>query len=884
MNLSLCGQDRLDAITVNVGSQPPSKLWQSIATADRFQQHLKKAVRHLLADSYRSDWLSILYEAGVTARDGRYAQLVCWLDRPPEHDAHQDALDYTAALGQGQATVDGTYPTLEEALGGDLVDGPLALLDAADRTPTIAASLDKTTFSERPRQQRENTLELLSILDTQCDVYLLCTGRTAYWLADNHRSDLPLDFDSCLDTGRDGDHPAEDVATEALRTLDPEGGPVKILRELADEPTQTVPQASLPDLVRRDASTVCQYLNKLAGLGLIDRYSIGTGNHVSLRESGSVLLDRLDAEIGRQSKLDRLFEETGSFHKRPCKPACKRGQGGPPGQQLPTATADDTATLTRPATAPYRTRFLSRAQHDATVSVATAGEISVAESDVPDSRSESIKDLHVRGVSYDADRDEALVAIRATTPLQYITSVALSLASPRLFDQVLPINRLDDLDPSAFILRSARCIGCVSSEAEDDPQVLRDGIVEWGQKLAGMTTDLRNGEYEDRNRFRSQIMRSAHGLAGTIAHLLDVAGVDLIREVRVPSGLNESDISEIAKTMSIAASIQSSYGHYATYRQLFEDRPTKLQTALSPKVDAVDPLGEYIGSLVVRSPDASRVREALEEQLSDPLPVREDAPEIAVQVPLREVDRSDYVAVMSRLGEHKGLEKTQEAVTLCQTLASDPWAVSEALNRLGSESRPRDIRLDEVRVALSHLDADQLLPDATPTVSSTVAALLRSAQPLSKTELAEKAGVSSRSLRKDGNLDALVALDLVRETDNGTYRFALPFATEEERGSNICPAAVDDDLATARDVLYEVVLATVDDVARTADPDDPVGGTFYGPGLEGDPLRRELPWIDPWIRVARLLCDEPTSRDMTVSFGAAIEQTAVQNQGVQCAD
>ena len=878
MKLSLTGQDRLDAITVDASTQSPSQLWRTVATADQFQRHLIEAVRRLLTNAHRSEWLSKLREAGVTARDGRYAQLIAWLDRPPEHDAHQDALAYTAALGQGQATIYGTYPTLDETLNGDLVDGPLALLDAADCTPTIAAHLDKTSFAERPRQQRENTLELLSVLDTQCDIYLICTGRTARWLADTHRSDLPLDFDDYLNTGRDSTHPVEQLVDDALRTLDPEGGPVELLRELAQEPTETIPQASLPTLLCRDSSTVSQYLNKLEGLGLVDRYSVGAGNHVSLRDAGSALLDRLDSEIDRESELNRLFDETGNSRKRPCNPALGREGDDPPEQPPQTAPTDSTTSTTRTATAPYHTRYLSRTTHDATASIASSGEMTVAKSNVTDSRTASAEDLHVRGVSYDADRDEAVVAVRAATPLQYITSVALSLASPRLFDQALPVKRLDAIDLSPFMLRSARCIGCLSSEAEDDPQVLRDGLVEWGEDLGSMTTDLRNGEYDDRDQLRSDIMRSAHGLAGTIAHLLDVAGVDLIREARIPNTLSDSDIEQIAETMSVAATIQSSYGHYATYRQLFEARPTKLQTALSPTVDAADPFGGYIGSLVVRSPAADRVREALAEQLSDPLPVRDDAPEIAVQVPLRDLDRSDYVATMERVGERKGLKKTREAVTLCQTLASDPWAVASALNRLGSEERPRDIRLDEVRVALSHLDSDQLLLEATPTASKTVAALLRSARPLSKTELAEKADVSVRSLRNDGNLDALKALDLVRETDDGTYRFVLPFATDAERGDQVCPAPVDDALTTARDALYEVVLAIVDDPARTADPDDPVGAPFFGPELDTGPLRRVLPGINPWVRVARLLCNEPISTDVTVSFGSLIEQTAIPPQ------
>jgi len=890
VKLSLRGQDRLDATRVDVSDAPSSDVLHSILSSRPFQTTLTDAVRQLLAGTSKREWTSTLRDAGVTARDGRYAQLVGWLDAarepdaapdrtPPESVAHENALRYTAALGQGQvAPVWADYPTLDEAIDSDLADGPLAVLAAADQTPTIAAHIDKTDFAEQPRQQRENTFRLLSVLDTQCDVYLICTGRTARWLADTHRSDLPLDFDDYLNTTHDSNHPAEKVVDDALSALDPEGGPVQLLRALADEPTETVPQASLPEMLRRDSSTVSQYLSTLKKLGLVDCYSAGAGNHISLRDSGSEVLDRLDAEIGRQSKLDSLFDATGKSRKRPCNPAPEREGEGPPGQHPPAAADTAAASADDSATAPYRTRFLDRTTHDATASLATSGAITVSRGDVADSRSTPTEDLHVRGVSYDANRDEAIVAVRGTTPLQYITSIALSLASPRLFDNALPLDRLDEIDLSPFILRSARCIGCLSSDAENDPQVLRDNFIEWGQELAEMTTDLRNDECDDRGQLRSEIMRSAHGLAGSIAHLLDVAGVDLIRELRIPSPVNDSDIDDIMETVSVAATIQSTYGHYATYRQLFEDRPAKLETALSPQVDAADPYGTYIGSLVVRSPSPDRVLEPLADHLADPLPVREDRPEIAVEVPLREADRSDYVGVLNRVGERKNLTATPEAVTLCQTLVSNPWALSTALNRLGEESQQRPIRLDEVRVALAHLDAEELLPDATPTVSKTVTALLRSAHPLSKTELAERAGISPRSLRSDGNLDALVALDLVRETEDENYRFTLPFATDDERGTQVCPDVVDDDHAVPRDVLYETVLSLVDDPgSRVADPDDPLGALFFGPGIDIEVLVAELPWIEPWVRVARLLSGSHHTEltRQTVRFGAEIEQQAV---------
>jgi len=704
-------------------------------------------------------------------------------------------------------------------------------------------------------------------------VHLVCGLVTAHWLAENHRSDLPIDFDEQGITGRDGAGPTETLVADAFAALDPDGGPVELLRALADIPTQTIPQAALPSELRRDASTVTQYLNQLEALDLVERYSVGAGNHVSLTHPGEVFLDELDAEIGRQQRLDRLFEDTGHLCERPCNHAHGREAGeGQPGQQPPTATAPPPADST--ATAPYRTRFLNRAGHAATAGVATDGTITVADAPVPDDT--DLEDCHTRRVSYDADRDEAVIAIRATTALQGITSIALSLASPRLVNQALPETRLNDLSPSPHILRSARCIGGLSSEAEDDPKVLRDNLIEWGERLAGMTTDLQNGEYDDRSRFRGEIMRSAHGLAGTITHLFDVAGVDLVREIRIPRGLGDENLSEIAEMMSVATSIQSAYGHYAAYRQLFEHRDGKRQTAMAPEVDVADPLGDLIGSFVVRSPDAVRFQTALARQLENPAPLHEDAPEIAIHVPIRESDRSDSAAVVTRICQRKNLQTTREAVTLCRTLTSGPWATATALNHLQAESRPRDIRLDEIRVALSHLEPGQLLPSTTPTVSKAVAALLRSARPLSKTELADRAGISTRSLRRDGNLEVLEALDLIRESEDGLFRFALPFTSNEDRENRVCPEAVDDDLARVRDLLYEVVLEIVEDTARTADPEDPVGEAFYVAGIDVDPLREELRRVNPWIRVAKSLCEEPVSRRIPVTFGATIEQTALQ--------
>jgi DNA-binding transcriptional ArsR family regulator len=218
--------------------------------------------------------------------------------------------------------------------------------------------------------------------------------------------------------------------------------------------------------------------------------------------------------------------------------------------------------------------------------------------------------------------------------------------------------------------------------------------------------------------------------------------------------------------------------------------------------------------------------------------------------------------------DHKNLRSTSEAVTLLRALTDSPYAVADALHGLRSEDRPRDIRLDEVRVALAHLDADQLLPSTAPTVSAAVAVLLRSARPQSQAEIAAAADISERSLRR--HLDVLEALDLVRETEQG-YRLALPFATDEERGAEIMPEAVTDATSAPQDLLFDVATVLVDDPGRLAD----LGGAFGWPP-DFEQLRAQLPDIDPWVRVARVLCDDPDPEPATVTFGSTVEQTSIQ--------
>ena len=79
-------------------------------------------------------------------------------------------------------------------------------------------------------------------------------------------------------------------------------------------------------------------------------------------------------------------------------------------------------------------------------------------------------------------------------------------------------------------------------------------------------------------------------------------------------------------------------------------------------------------------------------------------------------------------------------------LTGTPYDVARAVHNLAPETKApiREIRLDEVRYALSIVDADRLLPDmGNPALSSIVHTLLTAASPLTEQEVTSRAGVSA---------------------------------------------------------------------------------------------------------------------------------------------
>jgi len=423
------------AARVAAGEHPPSDVWATVATADGFRRHLKESVRELLAEAEAPRAGSALYRAGVTAANGAYADVVAGLDRGPETKAFQAALDMTAQFGQDGMSHVGHLEI------GEIVDGPLALLQATDRVPTVAVRLGRE-FQDRRREQREATLGVLQMLATTCEVVVAMTDFDAGWLVRNHRHQLPSEFAEYINAQWLLEVPVDKRVAEARETFAPESTAVRTLRILAEEPGETLMQQVLA--IRRGVTdgTISAELTDLEELDLVGRSSVSNGKRVELRPAGSAFLDALDEEQGRQQRLDAVFDGTG---QAPAQAVYSPARESPPPAEAEAAVAEERATDD-----PYRTRYTNRPHHAAVTAAAAKGGITVVQAPLEG------RDRHTHLVSYDDDRDEAVVSVRASTPLQYMTSVALSLASPRFIDEALPPTRLEDLEDPPSILRDYR--------------------------------------------------------------------------------------------------------------------------------------------------------------------------------------------------------------------------------------------------------------------------------------------------------------------------------------------------------------------------------------------------------------------------------------------
>jgi hypothetical protein len=847
-----------------------------------------------------------LDKLGVSALDGLFAQLCVNAVSGANDDALWDLLRTTQQLGSGQTSLD---------LRSDRTDldrAAIPIFAASEVTPTIAIHLDGC-FTERTADQRRDVLDLCLSLAEGCRVHLVVSGLVGTFLWKYHRDQLPTSvteqFDPRVSPTPGTPQSVADRATAARRQLDPDGTATRVLRAIRAETAEMLSYDALSDELSLSPNNRRQVALKLdREFELAERVDMPGGDRgLSLRPAGSAYLDAVDSETGRQQRFSALDSggvirpPNPSEYSRVSPHAREETTEDGPHDQPPTSecdrpTAEGEAVTSTVEYVPKRIQpvYLDTPSSVATRTAAESGEIALVDASTKKLKGrDGERDERVMGWSYDDTTKELTISATFVNPCQYTTCIARALASAWTWRDILTEDVLKEIfaEHSRRILSDARNIGGLTDERYADPELFIEFYKQQEQRLCDLTGELAYGEYEDESAKRSEITQFAKGLAGSLVQLLELAGIELSREVRLPNFSDNWCARKrrrmLCRTLAHSCAIESLYGHHVTYRHLYESRDDRRNAAMEPEVDARDPLGELVGSLVIVGPGVSDVEDELCRALGAPAELHEDAPEIAVRIPVQTTtSRSVIAQTVRQMCERKHLEPTREAISLFDGFVGTSYDVARALHRgLEAEDTDREIRVDEVRRALAHLGPERLLPTTgvNPSMQKALSVLLGARTPLSGVEVARRAGITDQSFRD--NRKGFVIAGVLRETPEG-WRVALSFADEQYGKRDILPWFVAEEpeefpyigsveLRRWSDVVFELAEVVGVDPGRFGDPEDVLCWAFMPPKGGGsgsdrgalvehrrsarEALCREWPWLRPVLSIIDAACETPAA-------------------------
>lgn len=819
-NIGITPTQQRKADTPSISAhQPITEVWREVVTQPRIQSYFISAAQ-TIADSTHDHLETVLNTAGIlnTPLNGHGTRnLFHEIRRRDSESAAWELLRILHELGTGHSTVEDIHAAARLFQFAD------PNKTGKDIAPTIALEINHDEFRSLSRTQRTDVCELIGTLSKAFEIRIIATRVTQAYLRQHHREHLP-GVSEWGDTHRP-DCQVDDV----LASLNPDGVPVSILRLLNDQPGETLSYHEVYANLEISPSRARQCISTLKDHGLVETFNPDSAKRLSLLISGRDILKHINEHFGRQTTLENAVSGTPKTSQQR-----RVTRSAPDGHCTDTSTTPPTETATESAQ-PYQTSYLSHANHAAiAASGGGDGTVTVMNDGIAD------VDSNTRFVSVDQDRSEAVVSVHATNPLDYTVSIAVALSSPELVDVALDERTLNTVldDVPSEILRNARQIGYLTEEVLEDAGSFRDMLVRWGENIETMTWRLNHGEYDDRAEFVGEILRDAHGLAGSIVHLLDEVGVDLVRDIRVPAGLNTVKVESLAESIAHSVLIQSRYESHVAYRQLFEDRDDKRDSAFGVEVDAADPFGVVIGSFVLRGGSAERVSCVLESELRDCVP-HEDAPEFGVLLSMRSVTRQVIAETATRVLSPKNLRVTRQIVSVLDALVDSPFGVARALQQLGAVESPREMEAVELRFALRQLSSSAVLSKLPRSVGEILMVLVDADRVLSQGEVADRAGVSTQTVRN--HADVLTATGMACRNERG-WRFAVSFRLE--RGSNVMPETCSE---AGRIVVDGDSTVVRRESSRCSGRGEPVSSTMGGNECQ-------VGW---WCSVGTVLCRGP---------------------------
>lgn len=857
--LFLSRQDSAAAdVTVPLFDIAISDLWSSVTRAKSVQDAVVAGIRACVREQSIEEAFTTFEEHGLAKQHVSAATRIA----KGESNAARVLLQDLTRPSRSGLLYEELFPLLQ-------------LIEYSDQTPTIVVHIESDWLPPDPavrRSQREDVCALLAILAQGCEVRIVGTGPDLLRLVNEHRTDLPRVSDEPIERWDD----PQSVAEQAWTAIGSESRELQVLRDLKREPSETLSYHALISDQQVSDSRIRQVIGRLTDHDCVRTYASSTGKVAELTTVGHNVVQLADEQIGRQQSLQESVSD-------PCK-STKDVRVTPRehvGGEEPVAASD------RRATGLASTSWMGRADAQAAVASCCNTDFGIVDHPV-----ERRDDPREGTYSYDPEADRVVIGIEYRRPLQWVVTAALTLADFRTFDTVIDADRLDadlfadTVDREPWFLRGTSQLGYLK-DADANGQDYIDAIRQAAADLQEATRKIEPGEYSDEQRdLRQRVMREAHGLLGTLTYILDLCGVDLVREVRIPQ-YNErwasqpDQIEQLLTSLVKASTIASHYKGHVAERHLFDPRPDRRQAvAWAPDPDPTDYKGELIGAWAIVGQFGDTIDEfqrRLENALSHPDTLQEDDDAFApfvISVDIEQGDSRDcYDHVTKGILEWKQIDFHNGATRWLHALTGSIYDAAEALAQLGSE-RYRTVECRDLEYALAQLDPDRLLPDVKPTVGRILSVLLRVDRPLSKREIAtHAAGPSTSAVYRSEHWAVLEELGIVQQTADG---WIVTITLPTDRDVDI-PAWWR--TATVRDLLAGVYHRLR---VRGADP-PPINQALTLP-----PDREELlarwPWIEGWLTVLGRLCeqlpDEPPSRSM-VRFGASPAQATVQQSVIE---
>lgn len=841
------------SITVDADLLTPTAIQNRLFDSD---SHLPERLVDVLQDlasemDAGGDFGVALLERGVTALDGAYARAAsaAWT-RLATGDQHSfwDWLSLTRSLG-GQTPLD-LRSTLD-----DIERGPIALFAIAGVTPTVEFKLEQSFFDAKSTQ-RERFLRHLPRLTPGFDVRIVGSRLTIRRLLDTHADELPASVSEdaqqrlrSRETASTITEQRAQAAADALEDLGRDHPAWDLLASLAATQTESRAYADLyaDDRFAVSDSAIRRRIGKLRTAGLVESLTIDGDAYAALTPTGQTALDKhpefdVDeqndavtppspssagwptAHTSRTESSDSSAVQPSVSDPRNPRNSTVLPQRAQEGRDSPVAgdtdQASSSSSRTSASSPQISTQFLPLSAHHATAAAASSGHISLVERSL-DSEAKS-RDHRQSRFSYDEDRDEVVVSVDFDECIA-LTAVRLcdALLSDKALNQVLTAERvaghpdgmgLDGLEISnPYVLRGAVCLGWLR-DVDAEGHRFVDRLAQARRDLLAMTTDL----YDDDGRsiqgeVASEMLKQAHGLMGVALRMYDLLGVDVVREIRFPSGapVEEESRQQLRTFLEVATSVASRYGAYSGFRVLHEDRQWKRDQLISePNIDPQEPTGTLLGSWVLSGTGVDDLEPTLKQSPTS-LELQEDELKFSpfsLRAGIGDGNSRTAVAeAVARILSFKPeLSPDRQAISLIAGLTSDVFAAAEAtmvLNgALDDDRSARALDLHDVRYGLSTLDPDALLPEmGGDVVSSVVHALLDVQERVSTAELAELAGCDTRSLSTESNQQAfaeLEAIGLLEREDLGDgrptlWRVRLPFRVERGNDEPVPTILVD---------------------------------------------------------------------------------------------